>query len=304
VDGAQKLICRRIGARIPCAPRLADVREPYPRSHSLIPLAITPTFMFYKVIACEIAFRELSYAAARCPNLIDTEFLTQGYHDIPATGRAEIQKRIDAVPAAKYDAILLGYGLCSSILTGLRTAHTPLVIPRAHDCITFFLGSKGRYQECFNAKPGTYYYTSGWLECAMRRGSKGPIWGGASLPAGANAGIKGAYEEWVKKYGEDQANYLMEEMDRWTDSYSHGTLIEFDFVKHLKLREQVEAICKERSWDYDEIPGDMVLLNNLVEGNWPEADFLVVRSGQRVIATNDERVIGVEPVPAGDPGAA
>ena len=58
------------------------------------------------------------------------------------------------------------------------------------------------------------------------RRATGPIWGGASLPAGANAGIKATYEEWVKKYGEDQAKYLMEEMNRWTDSYSHGTLID------------------------------------------------------------------------------
>ena len=45
--------------------------------------------MFYKVIACEIAFRELCYAAAKSRNLIDFEFLTQGYHDIPGTGRTE-----------------------------------------------------------------------------------------------------------------------------------------------------------------------------------------------------------------------
>jgi hypothetical protein len=250
--------------------------------------------MFYKVIACEIAFRELCHAAARSRNLIDLEFLTQGYHDIPGTGRQEIQKCIDAAPAGRYDAILLGYGLCSSILTGLTTAHTPLVIPRAHDCITFFLGSKERYQECFGAKPGTYYYTSGWLECAKRRGSTGPIWGGASLPAGANAGFKATYEEWVQKYGEDQAKYLMEEMNRWTDSYSHGTLITFEFVEHLKLREQVQQICAERGWQYDEIAGDMGLLYRLLEGGWDDADFLVVRPGQRVVGTNDERVIGVE----------
>jgi hypothetical protein len=260
--------------------------------------------MFYKVIACEIAVRELCYAAAGCRNLIDLEFLTQGYHDIPATGRAEIQKRIDAVPAGKYDAILLGYGLCSSILTGLTTAHTRLVIPRAHDCITFFLGSKERYQQCFGSRPGTYYYTSGWLECAKRRGDKGPIWGGASLPAGANAGIKAAYEEWVRKYGEDQAKYLMEEMNRWTDSYSHGILIDFDFVKHLKLSEEVRQICTQRGWDYDEIPGDMSLLNKLLDGEWSEADFLVVPPGQRVVATNDDKVIGLEPLPPAGPSAA
>ena len=258
--------------------------------------------MFYKVIACEIAFREICYAAATSRNLIDTEFLNQGYHDIPATGRAEIQKRIDAVPAGKYDAILLGYGLCSTILTGLTTAHTQLVIPRAHDCITFFLGSKERYQECFNAKPGTYYYTSGWLECAKRRGVAAPIQSGAWMPTGANSSLRATYEQWVTKYGEDQAQYLLEEMSRWTASYSHGTFITFGFVEHLKLREEVQKICKERGWDYDELPGDLSLFNKLIEGEWAEADFLIVPPGQRVIATNDEKVIGTEPVPA--PGSA
>ena len=36
--------------------------------------------MFLKVIACEISFREISFCAAQSPNIIDTEFLPQGYH--------------------------------------------------------------------------------------------------------------------------------------------------------------------------------------------------------------------------------
>jgi hypothetical protein len=248
--------------------------------------------MFLKVIACEIAVREIYEVAARCPNLIDVEFLTQGYHDIPATGRVEIQKRIDAVPAGKYDAIILGYGLCSNILTGLTAAHTPLVIPRAHDCISFFLGSKERYAEFFNAHPGTYYYTSGWLECAKRRGLQGPIWGGASLPAGANSNLKATYDQWVSKYGEDQAKYLLEEMSRWTASYTHGTLLDFDFTRHLNFPEQVKKICAERGWEYAEAKGDLVLFEKLLAGDWPEADFLTVRPGQKVIATNDDKIIG------------
>jgi hypothetical protein len=71
---------------------------------------------FFKVIACEIAFREICHVAARSPHLHDLEFLTQGYHGVPCSGREEIEKRINAVPAGKYDAILLGYGLCSNIL--------------------------------------------------------------------------------------------------------------------------------------------------------------------------------------------
>ena len=39
----------------------------------------------------------------------------------------------------------------------------------------------------------------------------------------------------------------------------------------------------------------MGLFDKLIEGEWPDADFLVVHPGQRVIATNDEKVIGTEP---------
>ena len=85
---------------------------------------------------------------------------------------------------------------------------------------------------------------------------------------------------------------LLDEMSRWTNAYSHGTLISFDFVKHLKLREEVQQICTEKGWEFTETEGNLGLLEKLLEGNWPEADFLVVPPGQKVIATNDDRVIG------------
>ncbi|HTL55751.1 MAG TPA: DUF1638 domain-containing protein [Candidatus Limnocylindrales bacterium] len=250
--------------------------------------------MFLKVIACEIAVRELYYTAARSSNLIDLEFLTQGHHDTPHTGRVEIQKRIDAVPAGKYDAILLGYGLCSNILSGLTASHTKLVIPRAHDCITFFLGSKDRYQHCFAEHPGTYYYTSGWLECAKRRGNNPTLWGGAAVPAGNALNLQASYAQWVKQYGEDQAKYLLEEMGRWTQSYSNGTLINFEFLKNLKLAEEVKKICADKGWDYSEIPGNLRLLQELLDGQWPDTTFLVVAPGQKVIPSYDERIIVAE----------
>ena len=250
--------------------------------------------MFLKVIACEIAVRELCCAAARSPNLVDLEFLTQGYHDTPIPGRAEIQKRIATVPPGKYDAITLSYGLCSTILVGLTTPHTPLVIPRAHDCITLFMGSKERYQDCFTQKPGTYYYSSGWLECAGRRRDQGVVWGANSMPTGASVNFKALLEEWAKKYGEDQADYLLNEMNRWSASYARGALITFDFLKHLNLEEKVRKICAEKGWQYAELQGDLSLFQQLVDGEWPESRFLMVKPGQKVVATFDERVIGAE----------
>jgi hypothetical protein len=247
--------------------------------------------MFLKVIACEIAVRELQYAAARSKNLIDLEFLTQGHHDTPTSGREQIQQRIDAVPLGKYDTVVLGYALCSKMLAGLKPSDTRLIIPRAHDCITFFLGSKERYQKCFSERPGTYYYTSGWFECATRRGNKSPGWGGASLPGNSSLNLQAAFQEWVQKYGEDQAKYLLEEMSRWTGTYSHGSLIDFDFLKHLDLPEQVQKICAEKGWTYSQIPGDLSLFQTMLDGPWPESNFLAVNPGQKVVATFDERII-------------
>ena len=88
--------------------------------------------MFLKVISCEIFFRELCACAARSVNQMDFEFLSQGYHDNPEIGIKRIQERIDAVPAGQFDAVLIGYGLCNTMLNGLQARDTRLVMPRAH----------------------------------------------------------------------------------------------------------------------------------------------------------------------------
>ena len=247
--------------------------------------------MFLKVIACEIAFRELCHCAARTRNLIDLEFLTQGHHDVPCQGRAEIQRRIDAVPAGKYEAIVIGYGLCGQILSGLTTAHTPLVAPRAHDCITLFLGSKERYQELFAGNSGTYYFTSGWLECRQRRGANLPAGNQMFMPAHSGAGLREAHEQWVQKYGVEKARYLREVMGQWTSYYNRGVLIDHDFTRPLNYREQVQKICEERGWEYGEVPGDLGLFQRLLDGDWKESEVLTVRPGEQITPKFDEGII-------------
>ena len=249
--------------------------------------------MFFKVIACEIAFREICFTAAQSRNLLDLEFVTQGHHDVPRAGCLDLQRRIDAVPAGKYDAILLGYALCGNILAGLKTEHTPLVIPRAHDCISFFLGSRGRYDQLAAERPGTYYYTSGWLECLKRRGEKATAGNAMFLPtpAGKIGNASEVYEQWLKRYGEERARYLMEEMQRWTDNYTHGVLVNFEFARGLQLQNQVQDICAKRGWQYEEMQGDLSLFQDWVDGEWDPDRFLVVAPKAKVIPSHDEKVI-------------
>jgi hypothetical protein len=178
----------------------------------------------------------------------------------------------------------------------LKARHTPLVFPRAHDCLTFFLGSKERYQQMSEARVGTYFYTSGWLECLRRRGEKGASANATFLPtrAGVGGDTGTDYEHWVQKFGEERARYLVEMMDEWTHHYTHGVLIDFDFTKPLQLDEQVKQICAKRGWQFEEVPGDLGLLQRWVDGQWDAKDFLVVQPSERVAPSYDHEIIEAE----------
>lgn len=253
--------------------------------------------MYLKLIACEVAVREICQAVARSTNIVDVEFLTQGLHDRPAQGGKAVQERIDAVPEGKYDAILLGYALCGNLIAGLQARHTRLVIPKAHDCITFFLGSRDRYRLLSESMPGAYYYTSGWIESVRRRGAGMVPGHPAYLPTRAEDTQRqdAAYQHWVEKYGETKARQLLEVMKGWTENYTHGVLIDFDFTRPLHLHEQVRTVCTHHGWHFEEIEGDLRLLQHWVDGEWDPAGFLVLDPGHAVTPSYDDEVLRAEP---------
>ena len=115
----------------------------------------------------------------------------------------KVQEAVNRVDASRYDAILLGYGLCNNGIAGLRAPTIPLVVPRAHDCMTIFFGSKERYLEYFQQNPGTYFYTSGWLECRKRRGDNLKQGSGLFLSTNTQQERQNAYQQWVEKFGEE-----------------------------------------------------------------------------------------------------
>jgi len=248
--------------------------------------------MRLKLLGCEIAYRELCFAVARSINQVDIEFFPKGLHDIGSTQMsARLQESLDRVDESRYEAILLAYALCNNGIVGLRSRSIPLVIPRAHDCITFFMGSKERYLEFFNANSGVYYETSGWLE----RGEKidGELMQ-ISIPA--QYGLGQSYEQMVAKYGEENAKYLFEQLGNLTRHYSKCIFIEMGVEPNDRFEQTARAKAEERGWQFEKIRGDMGLIQRLVDGSWNDNEFLVVPPGHRVTACYDESILAVEKI--------
>ncbi len=247
--------------------------------------------MNLKLIACEIFYRELCAAVARSPNRVDIEFLPKGLHDIGQVGMsARIKEVLAAVDQSQYDAVVMGYALCSNGLVGLAAGSIPLVVPRAHDCITLFLGSRKRYLEYFETHPGVYYKTSGWIE----RGEGLAQSGQESIQQ--TAGMNQTYEELVAKYGEDNAKFLYEQLCDMTRNYTGLTFIEMGIEPDQRFEQQTRQEAARRGWTFDKLAGDMSLLQDLVDGPWDEDRFLVVQPGYQVASSFDEDVIKAEEV--------
>jgi len=233
-------------------------------------------------------YREMCAAVARSPHRVDVEFLPKGLHDLPTDQmRTRLQERIDSTPAKTYDAILLGYGLCNNGLHGVRAGDVPLVLPRAHDCITLFLGSHKRYMDYFRENRGVYFKTSGWIE----RGETDEEL--KQFAIGHVHGLHMTYDELVQKYGEDNAQYLFETLIEATHkSYHQFTFIEMGVEPDDRFEQKAREQARERNWDFEKVCGNMRLIQGLVNGEWDEDEYLVVREpGQRIIARYDEGVV-------------
>ncbi|MCX6361789.1 MAG: DUF1638 domain-containing protein [Armatimonadetes bacterium] len=244
--------------------------------------------MRLKLIACEVLFRELCQALADTPHTVDVQFAPKGLHDIGAPGMlARMQQMVDAVDEAQYDAVMLGYALCNNGIAGLTARGIPLVVPRAHDCITLFLGSKEKYHDFFHANPGVYFHTAGWIERGTDAGEL------QQLSVSHQMGMDSQYKDLVEKYGEDNAKYLFDMLCNTTRNYSGIAYIAMGLGSDSAFEEQSRRDAAARGWSFTRVEGDMRLFRDLLEGRWDEADFLVVPPGQSIAASHGSDVISI-----------
>jgi hypothetical protein len=250
-----------------------------------------PRRLKLKVIACDVLNREISVLAAKSPHYIDVHYLTQGLHNTPDKLREEVMAVIRDTEAAGfpynhsgketgYDAIILMYGLCSNGLAGIRCIGTPLVLPRAHDCITLLLGSREKYRSLFEANPGTYWFSTGWLERGWQPSEE------------KHQILLGIYTE---HYGEENAEYLMEMENSWIKEYKQALFIAWPELAGVDWgREETEKAAAYLNWAYREEQGDSGLMQRILGGVFLDSEVLVVHAGEQIIPSYDAEVVRKE----------
>ncbi|MEW5868240.1 MAG: DUF1638 domain-containing protein [Chloroflexota bacterium] len=188
-------------------------------------------------------------------------FLDYGLHQVPRNLKSALQVEIERI--TQPSLVVLGYGLCGNGLDGIRAGVHTLLVPRVDDCIAILLGSYRAYQHQFDTSSATYYLSKGWLE------------------SGSNPLQE--YETYVAKYGEGQANWLMDQQYR---NYKRLAFVAHslnDLQKYRPKARQVAAYCERWGMQYEEIQGSDAYVRRLVELasvlEQADKEFIVVPPG-------------------------
>ena len=222
------------------------------------------------VIACQV-LQNLLERLLPADLAAQVTFMDYGLHRVPSKMAWTLQETIGRIPEPSL--VVLGYGLCGNGLKDLRSGEHTLLIPRTDDCIALLLGSYQAYMREFQAVPGTYYLTKGWLE------------------SGSNPLQE--YEEYRPKYGDREAMWIM---DQQYQHYERLVLVahtQADMKKYRAQAQEIGRFCGRWNMRYEEILGSDDYVRRLVEAavalnngspppDWLDGDFVVIAPNEQV----------------------
>ncbi|HMP75929.1 MAG TPA: DUF1638 domain-containing protein [Kiritimatiellia bacterium] len=231
------------------------------------------------LIACSVFESEL--AAHGAPPPAEIRWHEIALHDRPDVLRARLQESINELDAREdLDAVALLYGLCGRGTAGLRAGRLPLVIPRAHDCITVFLGSRAAFARENDGT--TYFYTPGWNRARRVPGPDREAW---------------LREDLAKRFEPDDVEFLLEsERTTWTH-YQRAAFIDLGTPDADAEADYAKRCADALGWRYDRFAGDPALLQDLLAGNWDDERFLVTPPHGELRHTPTDRIFAVKESP-------
>jgi len=207
-----------------------------------------------KLIACAAVIEEM---LPFIPPRMSYEVLDFGLHTDPKSLKRALQNAINS-SAPDIETILLGYGLCSQAVVGLRSGSRTLIIPRLDDCIAIFLGSAAEYQKQYRSEPGTYYLTKGWIESSETPFSE--------------------YDTLVKRYGEQIAQRIINQILK---NYTRLAFINTGNNKLECYREHARGMAERFNLRYEEIQGSDVIIKKILYGPWDD-EFVIIPPGKTI----------------------
>jgi hypothetical protein len=207
-----------------------------------------------KIIACATVIEEM---LPLLPEDMTYEILDFGLHLTPEKLRNRLQEKIDAA-SVEADTIILGYGLCSMAVVGLKATECTLIVPRVDDCIAIFLGSHTAYKQQASQEPGTYYLTKGWIE--------------------VNDTPFVEYKRLVERYGLGRADRMMKLLFK---NYTRLAFIDTGHYEQERYREYARSMAKQFELRYEELTGSTALIKKMIYGPW-DADFVIAHPGETI----------------------
>ena len=204
------------------------------------------------VMACATVIEEM---LPHLPEGMQHQVFDFGLHVNPDKLRQTLQEAVDAV-SGQYGTIILGYGLCSQAIIGIKANGCRLVAPRVDDCIAIFLGSRTAYTRACRAEPGTYYLTKGWIEAGDTPFSE--------------------YDHTVQRYGKERAERIYKLM---MGNYKRLALINTGQYELEKYRDYARRTAEKFGLRYEEIEGADTLVRKMLAGPWDD-EFVVIEAGE------------------------
>jgi hypothetical protein len=191
------------------------------------------------------------------PSHVDVLTLESGLHLNSDKLRGALQAMIDEI-TARAETIILGYGLCSMGVIGLKAGRSTLVIPRQDDCISIFLGSRCAYKRALDQEPGTYFLSKGWIDAGIT--------------------LLDELKRMEERYGKKRAGRIMRQM---LQHYRRLAFIDMGYEDQESYRHFSRKTAKEFNLTYEEIQGSPELLRKICNGPWDDA-FVVAPPGHTV----------------------
>jgi hypothetical protein len=232
------------------------------------------------LLACRVFEREIALHAAGASHILETRLFEVGLHDRPDQLRATLQAELDSIETRDdIQAVALAYGLCGRGTAGLQPARHRLVIPRAHDCITLFLGSKEAYAEHQRHYSACYYYTPGWNRARRVPGPER---------------LDSLKTELTRKFDADDVQFLLDtEREQWA---MHDTATYLDLgTSDADMEANYAQRCAQwLGWNFQRVRGDPTLLRDLLWGNWDDLRFQIVEPGARLAHSPDDAILRAE----------